>query len=63
MAESSVLSMLVIGQTDSCFHVYKITNTRRPGLFSQLGPSFNFMNGMIHHYLSSNCMSTEQTLV
>lgn len=30
----SVYARLVIGQTHSCFHVYKITNTRRLGLYS-----------------------------
>lgn len=35
MAESSVLSMVVQWtQGQSCFHVYKITNTRRLGLSS-----------------------------
>lgn len=59
MAESLVLSLLVLGQTDSCFHVYKITNIRRLGLYSLLGPSFNFMNATMDHCLSGNCISTE----
>lgn len=41
--------------------IYKITNTRRLGLSSQLGPDSNFMNGMMHHYLSCIVVSRNQS--
>lgn len=60
-AELSVLSARFRTSGASCFHVYKITNTRRPGLSVELGPGFNFMNGMMDLIFLRNCISAVYT--